>query len=38
MQATSGKVTATTGCKHPQHQQTISNMSLDETACVLETS
>jgi hypothetical protein len=41
MQATPGKVTTTSGCKHLQHQQTISsisNMSLDETACVPETS
>jgi hypothetical protein len=41
MQATPDKATATSGCKHPQRQQTISNisnMSLDETACVLEIS
>jgi hypothetical protein len=41
MQATPGKVTATSRCKHPQLQQTISNisnMSLGETAYMPETS
>jgi hypothetical protein len=41
MQATPGKATTTSGCKHPQLQQTISNisnMNTVETTCVLETS
>jgi hypothetical protein len=41
MQAMPGRETTTSGCKHPQHQQTtstISNTSLDETTCALETS
>jgi hypothetical protein len=38
MQATPGKATTTSRCKHPQLQQTISNMNLVETACELETS
>jgi hypothetical protein len=41
MQATPGKAMTTSGCKHSQLQRTIgtiSNMSLDETAYVPETS
>jgi hypothetical protein len=37
-QATPDKATTTLRCKHPQLQQTISKLSLVETACVPETS
>jgi hypothetical protein len=38
MQATPDKATTTSGCKHLQLQQTISNMSLDKTAYTPEIS
>jgi hypothetical protein len=37
-QATPGKATTTSGRKHLQHQQTLSNTNLVRTACAPETS